>query len=58
MPNQPKTPLRNFRAADDIWQPAQARAAAEGTNVTAVLVAYLKRYGKDYRQPSEKKDRP
>ena len=44
-----KTPLRAIRVADDIWQAAQSRAEAEGTTVTAVVVASLKRYGSKHR---------
>lgn len=40
-----KTKLRNFRANDDVWEPALARAHAEGTDLTKVLVAFLKEYG-------------
>lgn len=40
-----KTPLRNIRATDDVWKPALARAHAEGTDLTKVLVAFLKEYG-------------
>lgn len=49
MPNQPKTPARSVRIADDIWKAAQARAAAEGTTVTAVIVAAVRRYAKGHR---------
>jgi predicted DNA binding CopG/RHH family protein len=38
------TPLRNLRVPDDLWQAAKAKAAAEGTTLTAVLVAALRRY--------------
>lgn len=39
-----KTPLRNIRVADELWKAAQAKAKAEGRTLTAVLVAYLRRY--------------
>lgn len=45
MPNAPRTPSRKFRVHDDVWNAAAARAADEGTSVTAVLVAALEAYG-------------
>jgi len=44
VPNVPKTPVRGIRVEDSLWRAAQAKAAAEGRTLTAVLVAYLKRY--------------
>lgn len=44
MPNAPRTPARNIRVADVVWQAAQAKAATEGTTVAAVVVAALERY--------------
>ncbi len=44
VPNQPKPPVHSLRVDDDIWHAAQAKAVAEGRTLTAVLVAYLKRY--------------
>ena len=41
MPNQPKTPQRAVRVSDELWQAAQAKAAAKGTNVSAELVRFL-----------------
>lgn len=38
------TPLRNVRVPEDLWGRALARAAAEGTTVSAVIVQALKRY--------------
>lgn len=40
------TPQRVFRIPSDIYDAAQARAKAEGTTVTAVVVAALRRYAK------------
>lgn len=45
MPNAPRTPSRKFRVHDDVWNAAAERAAAEGTNVSAILVAALEAYG-------------
>lgn len=39
------TPLRNVRVADVVWEAAKARAAREGTSVSAVVVAALEEYG-------------
>lgn len=44
VPNQPKTPLQSFRCEVELWKAAQEKARAEGTNLGAVLRAYLKRY--------------
>lgn len=44
MPNQPKTPLRSVRVPVELWEAAKVRAADEGTNVSAVIVAALARY--------------
>lgn len=38
------TPLRNIRIPNDLWRAAQAKADEEGTNVSEVLVAALRRY--------------
>lgn len=43
------TPLRNVRVPEDIWQAAKARAKTEGTTVTAVVVAALRKYAKGYK---------
>ena len=45
MPNAPRTPGRNVRVHPDVWAAAQARAAREGTTVSAVVVAFLEQYG-------------
>ncbi|MCW2897888.1 MAG: hypothetical protein JWO67_153 [Streptosporangiaceae bacterium] len=39
-----KTPHRNIRIADSVWNPAKEIAEAEGSNVTAVIDAALRRY--------------
>ncbi len=38
------TPQRVIRVPDELWHAAQAKTAAEGTNVTAILIRALKRY--------------
>lgn len=52
MPNQPKTPTRNVRVGDELWQAAKARAAERGETVTDVLVRALKRYVRQRSDPS------
>ena len=44
MPNAPRTPARNIRIDDAVWNAARARAAAEGTTVSSVVVAALEVY--------------
>jgi hypothetical protein len=39
-----KTPVRNLRVPDHIWEPALAKAHAEGKTLTEVITAYLRRY--------------
>ena len=39
-----RTPKRNIRVPDEIWQAALDRAAENGETVTAVVVRALKRY--------------
>lgn len=40
------TPRRTVRVPDNVWQPAQEKAATEGTTVTAIVVRALEKYGK------------
>lgn len=40
-----KTPLRNVRVPDPIWDAAKEKAAAEGRSLSEVIVAFLTRYG-------------
>jgi hypothetical protein len=39
-----KTPLRNVRVPDRLWQEAKTKAAAEGRTITDVIVSALHRY--------------
>lgn len=48
MPNQPATPLRSFRSADEIWEPALRVAADRGETLTDVLNRCLIRYVREY----------
>lgn len=47
MPNQPKTPARAVRISDELWTAAGKKAAAEGTNITAVIRKGLEQYVAD-----------
>lgn len=38
------TPVRAVRASDELWNAALNKATAEGTTVTAVLLAALREY--------------
>lgn len=38
------TPLRAMRIPNDVWNAAVTKAAAEGTTVTAVVLAALRAY--------------
>lgn len=39
-----RTPLRNVRVPDGLWEAAKAKAAAEGRTITEVIVSALHRY--------------
>jgi len=39
-----KTPLRAIRIDDELWEAAQARAAAEGDNLSGVIRDALRQY--------------
>ena len=39
-----KTPVRNLRVPQHIWEPALAKARAEGTTLTEVITRFLIRY--------------
>lgn len=39
-----KTPLRNIRVPDELWNAAMAEAKAEGRTLTDVIVSDLHRY--------------
>lgn len=46
MPNAPKTPSRNVRVTDELWQAALERAAERGETVADVIRRALERYVK------------
>jgi NRPS condensation-like uncharacterized protein len=43
------TPPRSVRVPEPIWQAATARAKADGTTITAVILTALTRYAKGYK---------
>ena len=45
--NQPATPIRTFRCDDELWEAALRKAADEGTNVTEVIIAALRKFLRD-----------
>ena len=47
MPNQPATPNRTVRIANELWEAALAKAAAEGITVTDVIRDALERFLRD-----------
>jgi predicted HicB family RNase H-like nuclease len=47
MPNRPKTPGRQVRVPDLLWQAAQARAAERGETVSDVIRRALHDYVKE-----------
>jgi hypothetical protein len=46
MTKQPagRTPVRNVRVHDEVWNTALANARAEGKTITEVIIGCLKRY--------------
>lgn len=44
MPNQPKTPLRNIRVSDELWNAVKQKAAAEGRTISDVVRELLEKY--------------
>lgn len=44
MPNQPKTPITPVRIPLDLKTRVKTKAAAEGTNLSAVVIAALEQY--------------
>jgi DnaJ-class molecular chaperone len=45
MPNAPRTPSRNMRIHEAVWNASLARAQREGRTLTAVVVEFLEGYG-------------
>jgi predicted HicB family RNase H-like nuclease len=46
VPNQPKTPVRNFRIDDELYRAAQAKAAERGETLTEAIRQLLEWYVK------------
>ena len=44
MPNAPKTPLRNVRVSDDLWEAAMSKALERGESLSAVIRRALEKY--------------
>lgn len=44
MPNQPRTPMRSFRIAEDLYRAARAKAAERGESLSDVVRRALERY--------------
>jgi predicted HicB family RNase H-like nuclease len=44
VPNQPKTPITAIRIPTDLKARVAAKAAAEGTSLSAVVIAALEKY--------------
>lgn len=44
MPNQPKTPTRTIRVANELWAAVKEKAAIEERTVTDVIIEALKEY--------------
>lgn len=48
MPNQPKTPVSTFRIPLDLKARVAEKAAANGTNLSAIVIAALVAYDKKH----------
>jgi antitoxin component of RelBE/YafQ-DinJ toxin-antitoxin module len=48
VPNQPKTPKRGVRIADDLWRAAQRVAADRGETLTDVIRRALEQYVREH----------
>ena len=50
------TPLRNIRVPDEVWKPALDNARHEGTDLTKVIVAYLRQYNRRHERAALKSE--
>lgn len=57
MPNQPKTTIRGFRIADDLYIPALAKARRENRKLSQVIRAALQEYVADEVQDAREEVR-
>ena len=46
-PNQPRTPSRNVRVSDDLWDAAKVRASERGENLSEKIREFLTEYAKE-----------
>jgi hypothetical protein len=53
VPNQPKTPKRGARIADDLWRAAQRVAADRGETLTDVIRRALEQYVREHPEHPE-----
>lgn len=44
MPNAPKTPSRNVRIPDELWDAVKAKAESREETITDVILRALRRY--------------
>lgn len=51
MPNKPKTPSRNVRVDDELWNEALRIAGERGETVAEIIRSALKRYVKKHGRP-------
>nr|WP_119589724.1 hypothetical protein [Streptomyces scabiei] len=51
-----KTPVRNVRVPDGLWNAAKAKAAEEGRTITDVIVSALHRYVSGRTAPQSSDD--
>ncbi len=52
MPNQPATPVRTYRASDELYEAVQRVAADNGETVTDVILRAFERYVREHPQSS------
>ena len=50
VPNQPKTPMRSLRIADELWEAAKRAASERGETLTDAVRAGLERYVKAHER--------
>lgn len=59
MPNKPRTPIRGFRIAGELYDPAQVKAKAEGETLTDVVVRAFEAYvGQSQAEGTSSTDMP
>jgi uncharacterized protein (DUF1778 family) len=48
VPNQPATPIRTYRAPDELYEAVQRAAADNGETVTDVILRAFERYVREH----------